>query len=108
MWLWDGTTCENESGEEIIRSSMVTLSLLRVPYETMNLSLTFFIAGLVVYLGSAFTRNLGVSEDGEISVGNLAVLAATSAGIAFSCMLFGYLLGMRGVEDRRCEKNLQD
>lgn len=53
VWLYNGITYRNTKGMDVWQSLIVAHSLLRVPYETISLSLTFFVVGLGVYLGSA-------------------------------------------------------
>ena len=86
---------------DVWRSSIVAHSLLRVPYETISLSLTFFVAGLGVYLGSACAWNLELNIVEGKSTGNIGVLGAFLAGALFSCTLFGYLLSKQDAENRR-------
>lgn len=99
---------ENESGDSALQSSFVAYSLLNVPYEMVAVSITLFVAGLGVYLGSAWERKLKISMVNGESVGNVGVAVAFIAGTVFGCLLFRFLIGQKNVENQRSEQDSND
>lgn len=105
MWLSNGVRYKNEYGNNAWQSSFVAQGLLNVPFEMVAISITLFIAGLGVYLGSAWTRKLGLSVFNGESVGNSGVAVAFIAGTVFGCLLFGFLVGQKDAENQISEQN---
>jgi hypothetical protein len=101
VWLSDGVY--EKDGQSALRSSHVAHQLLNMPYELVGLSITLFILGLGVYIGSAWNRKLGISVVHGESVGNAQVLVPFIVGTAFASSAFGYLMGQKHVENRRVE-----
>jgi uncharacterized membrane protein YciS (DUF1049 family) len=99
---------ENENGDSALQSLFVAHSLLNVPYEMVSVSITLFIVGLGVYLGSAWKRKLKISVANGESVGNVGVAVAFIAGTVFGWLLFGFLIGQKNVENQRSEQNFND
>ena len=84
------------------QSSMAAHQLLESSYELLGISITLFVTGLGVYLGSAWARLLPISPVPGVNLSNLGLLIAFVAGTGFVCLLFGYLVGRKTVESRRC------
>lgn len=108
MWLSNGVRYKNENDNSVWQSSFVAHSLLNVPYEMVAVAIALFIAGLGVYLGSAWARKLGISVlDGE-SVGNSGVAIAFIVGTMFGCLLFGFLVGQKDIENQLSEQTFNN
>lgn len=100
-WLSNGIRYNAADGSEAFQSSMAAHHLLQSPHEMMGVSITVFIAGLGVYLGSAWARDLNLGVINDVRQGNVAVLGAFIAVMGFASMLFGFLLGQRSVDNRK-------
>ena len=98
IWLSDGKQYKNETGRTVLQSSMNAHQLLNAPYELVGIAITCYIVGLGVYLGSAYTRNIGISVTNGESVGNMGVLVAFIVGTTFCCAMFGSLMGKKSAE----------
>jgi hypothetical protein len=95
-WL----SCEEDSTEERLESSIIAHQLLQCPFEMLCVALTMFIAGLGVYEGSAAVRNVGLNiTDGTPTFGgNMGVLTLTVAGTISACLMLGFLTGKKDEE----------
>jgi hypothetical protein len=100
-WLTNGVRYTNAEGREVFQSSIISQQLLQAPFELLCISITTFLAGIGVYLGSAMTQHLKLGSEDEI-IGNRGVLVAFVVGSAFALSLLGQLLGGRDLENRRC------
>ncbi|KAF2101673.1 hypothetical protein NA57DRAFT_18225, partial [Rhizodiscina lignyota] len=95
-WLSNGVRYLSADGIETLQSSVVSHNLLQAPFELLCISITTFLLGFGVHLGSAYVENvpLGVEE----SIGNRGVLIAFCIGTAFALGLLGQVLGGKDVE----------
>jgi hypothetical protein len=102
-WLSNGIRYKNSAGEMVFQSSMVTHQLLQAPFELLGISITLFIAGFGVYLGSAVTRDIALNTHGSEGavVANRGVLGAFVAATMFASLTFGQLLGGKDNETAR-------
>jgi hypothetical protein len=94
----------DKHGREILQSSTVSHQLLQVPFELLCISITAYLGGLGVYLGSAFTLSLHLGGGFSDEVGNRGVFITYLATCSFTLCLLGQLLGGRDVENKRCAK----
>lgn len=108
MWLCNGVRYESENGNTVWQSSFVAQNFLNAPYEMVAFSITLFLAGLGVYLGSAWRRKLEISVIEGASVGNPVAVVIFIVGTGFSCSLFGFLVGQKDVENQIVERNFTD
>jgi hypothetical protein len=108
MWLTNGVRYKNENDTSVWQSSFVAHSLLNLPYELVAISIALFIAGLGVYLGSAWVRELGISLLDGVSVGNSGVAVAFIVGTTCACLLFGLLVGHKDVESQLSESTFNN
>jgi hypothetical protein len=108
MWLTNGIRYKNENDNSAWQSSFVAHSLLNLPYELVAISIALFIAGLGVYLGSAWVRELGISVLDGVSVGDSGVAVAFIVGTTCACLLFGLLVGQKDIENQLSEPNINN
>lgn len=103
-WLSNGIRYQNAEGREALQASIVSHNLLQAPFELLCISITTFIMGFAVHLGSAYVEKvpLGVEE----SIGNRGVLIAFCIGTAFALGLLGQVLGGKDVERNKFLKKL--
>jgi hypothetical protein len=105
-WLADGIVQTKPEGFQRFQSSMISQQLLQVPFELLCISITTFLGGIGIYLGSSLSQNLKLGSEGA-SLGNHGVLIAFVIITSFILALLGQLLGGRDLENRRC-KNLAE
>lgn len=103
-WLANGVRYLNVEGEEAMQSSTVSHQLLQTPFELLCISITTFLFGFAVYLGSAFTQNIKLGL--EQSIGNRGVLIAFCVATAFVLGLLGQVLGGKDVERNRLMRQM--
>lgn len=98
-WLSNGVKYVNEEGHERLQSSIVSHNLLQAPFELLCISITTFLLGFGVYLGSAYHYDVPLGV--ENSIGNRGVLIAFCVGTVFALALLGQVLGGKDVERNR-------
>lgn len=86
---------------------MVAHQMLQVPYEIMSISITLFVGGLGVYLGSAWARGVDLGAVPTVRWENVAILAAFIASTGFACAVFGFFVGQKALESQRCSDILE-
>ncbi|KAI9792716.1 MAG: hypothetical protein M1816_001815 [Peltula sp. TS41687] len=99
-WLSNGVRYVNSQGQTVLQSSTVSQQLLQVPFELLCISITTFLIGIGVYLGSALTQHLDLGSEDE-GFGNRAVLITFIVTSIFALSLLGQLLGGKDVENTR-------
>ncbi|PGH05836.1 hypothetical protein AJ80_08284, partial [Polytolypa hystricis UAMH7299] len=100
-WLSNGIRYVNYQGKEVYQSSTVSHNLLQLPFEFLCISITAFLLGFAVYLGSSWKQDLHLGLAAEQKVGNVGVLIAFIVGSTFALLLLGQILGTRDVERNR-------
>jgi hypothetical protein len=105
-WLANGVRYVDAEGRQSFQSSITSHCLLQVPFELLCISITAFLTGIGVFLGSTLTQNIQLGIE-PAHKGNLGVLIAYLVGTAFALCLLGQLLGSQDVEKRRCKQLLQ-
>jgi hypothetical protein len=105
-WLANGVVQTNSEGFQRFQSSMTSQQILQVPFELLCISITTFLCGICVYLGSSFYQNLKLGSE-DAFLGNLGMFITFFVITSFVLAFLGQLLGGRDLENRRC-KNLAE
>lgn len=100
-WLSNGVRYTDYDGRDVFQSSAVSHNLLQAPFEFLCISITSFLVGFAVYLGSAWRQNLGLGLASEQAIGPLGVLIAFIVGAGFALALLGQVLGTKDIERNR-------
>lgn len=105
-WLTNGVRYTNYNGREVFQSSIVSHQILQAPFELLCISITSFIGGIGVYLGSCVTQEikLGIEE----KIGNRGVLIVFGISTFFALSLLGQLVGGHDREEKRCRAMTRD
>jgi ABC-type multidrug transport system fused ATPase/permease subunit len=101
LWLSSGVRWDEKKKKAELESSMVAHMILQAPFEIVVMSITLFVIGFGVYLGSAWAA--GVKMDTG-SQGNRAVLIAFIIPTVFVLLMYGHMMGLK---DRELVKSKQ-
>ena len=80
---------------------MVSHMILQAPFEIVVMSITLFIVGLGVYLGSSWKEELLLNRG---SNGNRAVLIAFIIPTVFVLLMYGHMMGLKDRELERADE----
>ena len=101
----NGVQYVDADGRDAMQSSIVAHQMLQTPFELLCISITTFILGLGVYLGSAWKQNVDLGV--EQSIGNRGVLIAFCVATAFCLGLMGQALGGKDFERHKMMQDIQ-
>jgi len=95
VWLSSGARWNEEKKRSELQSSMVAHMILQAPFEIVVMSITLFIVGFGVYLGSSW------ADDVKLNIGyqgNRAVLIAFIIPTVFALVMYGHMMGLKDRE----------
>jgi len=95
VWLSSGARWNEEKKRSELQSSMVAHMILQAPFEIVVMSITLFIVGFGVYLGSSWADDVKLNIGYE---GNRAVLIAFIIPTVFALVMYGHMMGLKDRE----------
>jgi hypothetical protein len=100
-WLTSGVRWNEDNTKTELQSSMVSHMILQAPFEIVTMSITLFVVGLGVYLGSSWKEGLPLNTG---SNGNRAVLIAFVIPTVFVLLMYGHMMGLKDRELERADE----
>jgi hypothetical protein len=100
-WLTGGVRWNEDNTKTELQSSMVAHMILQAPFEIVTMSITLFVVGLGVYLGSSWKEGLPLNTG---SNGNRAVLIAFVIPTVFVLLMYGHMMGLKDRELERADE----
>ncbi|KAF2258120.1 hypothetical protein CC78DRAFT_146173 [Lojkania enalia] len=98
LWLSSSVRWNEAKMKAELRSSIVAHMILQAPFEIVVMSITLFVVGFGVYLGSSWKAGLKLNEGDQ---GNRAVLIAYIIPTAFTLLMYGHMMGLKDRELRK-------
>ncbi|KAF2467371.1 uncharacterized protein BDR25DRAFT_183327, partial [Lindgomyces ingoldianus] len=95
LWLSSGVRWDEANMKGELQSSMVAHMILQAPFEIVVMSITLFVVGFGVYLGSSWKAGLKLNEGSQ---GNRAVLIAFVVPTVFVLLMYGHMMGLKDRE----------
>lgn len=101
-WLSMGCKHRDEKGNARLRSSLIAQIIIAAPFEFVSIAVVLLLLGLGVYLGSAMTKQLGLSPG---TGSDKAILITFIVVVLFPMLVFAQALGGKDLEEIKSQES---